>query len=101
MNIRFADEETHKAFCESLAFDDAVPEGGRTLAQCILGLMRWRDDSTATIALDPWPRKDGLHDFTFCEVYPDGKRGIFGGIVCHYNYKDGEPDGTHEYATHT
>lgn len=102
MNIKFADEESHKAFCEALADDSSVPKGERTLGDCILGLLRWSDDSTATIALDPWRSSSGAHDFTFAEEYPDGRRGIFGGIVYHTLYKDdGKTPFGHCYGIHT
>lgn len=102
MNIRFADERSHMAFCSALTQDANVPEGERTLGDCVLGLMRWSDDSTATIALDSWPDNSGWPaSFTFAEAYPDGRRGIFGGIVCHELCKEGKPTGRHCYGIHT
>jgi hypothetical protein len=102
MNIKFADEKSHEAFVDALNKDANVPEGARTLGSCILGLMRWCDLSTATIALDPWPNNSGWPaSFTFAEVYPDGRRGIFGGIVCHEICEDGKRTGRHCYGIHT
>ena len=51
MNIKFADEKSHEAFVDALNKDADVPEGERTLGHCLLGLLRWTGDSTAT---SPW-----------------------------------------------
>ena len=102
MNIKFADEKSHEAFVDALNKDADVPEGERTLGNCLLGLLRWTGDSTATISVDPWITNGGWpSSFTFAEIYPSGQQGIFGGIVCHEICEDGKPTGRHYYGIHT
>lgn len=89
MNIEFADEEVHKLFCEMSFATEHL--GAKSLGQQLVNLMRWQGRGKMVVMKDFIDKS-----FTFQEVWPDGSRGIFGGIVCH---KDAE--GGVYYAIHT
>lgn len=97
MNIKFGNKEAYDAFIDALR-DDFQGRDPRytSLSDCIMRLMTWGYGSEAIIAKDFCEKS-----FTFSEVYPDGRPGIFGGIIRHETYKDGKPTGLHSYGIHT
>lgn len=97
MNIKFGNKEAYDAFIDALR-DDFQGRDPRYkgLADCLMTLLAWGYNSDAIIAKDFCDKS-----FTFSEVYPDGRQGLFGGIIRHESYKDGKPTGLHYYGIHT
>ena len=87
MNLEFTKNADNDVY-------DRFMRGGRpaaSLEQCLLSLMRWRTpdgfDRPGTIMIG---RDIYAGSFSFCEIRPDGKRGVNGGIIFHADYLEGK-----------
>lgn len=97
MNIKFANEDTYQSFEKALREDrDGADPRYKNLTDCIVTLLLMGYGSDAIIGRD---FDEG--SFTFQEVYPDGTKGLFGGIIRHNSCAEGRPSNLHYYGIHT